>query len=549
MKQDCAHIATYLKLPQDTSLENMVKHIEQKQAQSSNNMALAYVYAELLLRLGRKKESKTAYHAVKQLSIAHSDSRYNNLYRSIDNKQKRHQIILFVCLGSFLILLSIGLFYVMYTNPSSKIIPGKNLALVRWLAQQQALEIAQMIQKKYPHLEVGQILKGSTRSPWSTVQSYMRMKNRSNRQELGKKGLSDKSSLSKKADKKKTSIFPENVECGYPLKCQDVKFVSRTNKLDGRLYNLLKTVRTITLHKNDCDIYAKWNAYYEQEVGWNSDERATQAYSEGAIKYCYFDSKNYEKAILHAVNEICTGFEPYVLYGYNTLSFAYANLGNMNNAHLTHQCAINYAEHLAETTSGFEFNNIALNYCTIANYKLYIYPHRSLPFYRKALIFSDHVPDEYIDSKFICKAIIQQPFFSGQIAARSPVSETEKTFKKIMENPAITDIDMYKMQSLQTINLLKQNNYPAAETSNNNTMQRLKQIDYYNCHFSWIIWEWDKYLQTLIKFSPPEEKHLHEPYKKIISALDCEERTKAERMEILRSVGQWFNKQKVFQGN
>jgi len=550
MKQYCAHIANYLKLPQDTSLENMLKHIEQKQAQSSNNLELAYVYAELLLRLGRKKEAKTAYHAVKQLSIAHSDSRYNNLYRSIDNKQKRHQIILFMCLGSFLILLSIGLFYVMYTNPSSKIIPGKDLALVRWLAQQQALELAQMIQKKYPHLEVGQILKGSTRSPWSTVQSYMRMKNRSNRQELVKKGLSGKSSNSKNADRQKTSVLPENVECGYPLKCQDFKLESRTGQIDERLYNLLSSVKNITLHNSDCDTYAKWNTYYAQEVGWSSDNRKTQAFSENAIKYCYYNSKNYEKAIVHAENEICTGFDPFVLAGYNTLSFAYANLGNMNNAHLTHQCAINFANHLAETTSGFDICIIALNFCTIANYKLYTYPLESLPFYRKALILWEQIPDEYIELKVSYKPYIQLPFFSVQISARSPVSETEETYKIIIENSLITDVDLYKLQNLKTIDLIQQKNYQAAEISNKNTMKRLNQVSSYDCHCGGgVIWEWDKYLQTLIKFSPPEEKHLHAPYKKIISALDCEERTKAERMEILRSVGQWFNKQKIFQGN
>jgi hypothetical protein len=546
MKQDCAHIATYLKLPQDTSLENMVKHIELKQTQSSNNLELAFVYAELLLRLGRKKEAKTAYHAVKQLSIAHSDSRYNNLYRSIDNKQKRHQIILFMCLGSFLILLSIGLFYAMYTTPSSKIIPGKDLALVRWLAQQQALELAQMIQKKYPHLEVGQILKGSTRSPWSTVQSYMRMKNRSNRQELGKKGLSGKSSLSKNAGKQKTSVLPENVECGYPLKCPTVNIKTRNNQLEYRLYNLLWTIQSTTLHKRDCDTYVKFQSYYEQEFGWGEDKN--MGFDKDMLCDCYLRNKEYEQTIVHAENVICAGFAPLVLSGYNKLSFAYANLGNMNNAHLTHQCAINFAEHLAETTSGVQLNNIAHAFCEIANYKLYLYPLESLPFYRQALILLEKVPNKYIDLKLINQTNIQLPLYSAQIAARSPISETEKTYKKIIENSAITDIDLYKLQSLQTIYLLQQNNYHVAEISNKNTMKRLEQVDSYNCQYK-KNWEWDKYLQTLIKSSPPEEKHLHAPYKKIISALDCEERTKAERMEILRSVDQWIKEQMSFQGN
>ncbi|MCP4702770.1 MAG: hypothetical protein GY862_38810 [Gammaproteobacteria bacterium] len=544
MRKDWNLIRRRFGLLDDAPLETLLERVEQARNEAAGDVEPAYLYAELLRALGREQEARQAYRQVERLSVAHSGERHDGLGDRLHAQQRHLRLGLALYAGVFALLLGIGLWFLLFDTPDQQTeTPAQDLSLVRWLAQQQALELARLIREKYPHLPSEQVLQSATQNPWSAVQACMGAGSPAG----GAGGQANRGEQSPANPKNETTpqnpVLPATVRCSYPIQCRPVNLQPRSSRLDGQLYGLLKNIRISTLHKKDCETYARVSERFEKRFGWHKSGQA-RSYNEEKLSYCFYENKNYERAIVYVENQICAGFKPLVLLGYNALSFSLLQSDNLPDAVLVQQCTISYADYLTQITSGFNVNNIALGYGNIANFALYAQgPESSLPFYRQGLALLNKLPTErvYLQDKMG----IQLSLLAAQVAARSPVTNIEQTRIASFANPTASDSHKFMLDGLSVISQLQRKDYPTAIIANRRVTDRLRQTNRYNCQFAKgdIIWEWDKYLATLLKFSHPEEQALHPQYQQIIEAMDCEERSKEERLAKLRSVGDWLEKQ------
>ncbi|PID33758.1 MAG: hypothetical protein CR955_01185 [Thiotrichales bacterium] len=345
MQQHFVQLKKEWGLAEETTIQELLHHAQNKLKNDPENPELLFNVAELLRHTDHPEKAKYYY----QKSIKSTDKRTIQRGEALESrieKKRDHTRAKFIFFSfAPLFVLIIGALFAWKQLNKPEILPAdsnpEKFAFTQWLAKQQMVEIITTLQKENPELTFDFNRSASaSQTPMEFMQSLMQPDALDKiRREQAKENNSQKSEGSG------NPAFQCSKE--PVINCAGVDIPSAPGGKRKEVMQLMRAYNTILDTETDCEKIEKSIDAIGHQLQWRKSERRIKANLEELAVECFYKQKNVEKTIEHSRKLQCTGDESFINSTYWFLTAIYHHAGNKADSLSSYQCfqeATDYVE-------------------------------------------------------------------------------------------------------------------------------------------------------------------------------------------------------------
>ncbi len=323
-------------LPEDTSVDELLVHAQNKLKGDPENPELAYTVAELLRHTDKIDDAKSNYKNAIKLTDKRTQKRGEKLEQRLEKKRDhtRAKFLLYTFLPIILLLLVAGLLWKTLSKPEEIPAGGdpKQFAFTEWLAKQQMVKIMTTLQQQNPELTFD-FSRSSVNAltPMEFMQSMMQP------DALGKlKRAQERAAKAKGKDGEGRPAFQCSLEA--PVHCSASDIPNAPGEQREEVVLLMESYRSILKTEHDCEKIEKSIETIGEQLQWRKTEKRIKADLEDFAVECFYRQKNIEKTLEHARKLQCAGDDGFInsVYWYKTAIQHHAK--NLEQARISYQC-------------------------------------------------------------------------------------------------------------------------------------------------------------------------------------------------------------------
>lgn len=338
-------LKTLWNLPEESSVEDLLTHAQNKLKSDPDNPELIYTIAELQRHLGNTDDADTNYKKAIITTDKRTTARSELLEQRLEKQrdQTRAKFLLLTLLPLILILLISAFIWEVLSEPES--IPEEanpnNFAFTEWLAKQQMVQIMNTLQQQNPELTFDfSRPSASAQSPMEFMQSLMKP-------DAINKMKRDSERASKGEDEEGgRPAFQCSKEPAIHCAARDIP--SAPGEKREEIILLMEAYRSILNTVNDCAKLEESIETIGDQLQWRKSERRIKANLEDLAVECFYRKKNVEKTIEHARKLQCTGEDGYINSVYWFMTAIQHHADNKSGALTSYQCFQEATDYIAK---------------------------------------------------------------------------------------------------------------------------------------------------------------------------------------------------------
>ena len=323
-------------LPEDTSVENLLRFAQKKLADNPDDPETMYALAECQRHLGQTSEANNSYKKAIKITDKRTQKRGDKLEKRVKKirNQTRIKLVLLTLLPLVSILLITGILWntLNKTEPLPADADPKKFAFTQWLAKQQMVQIMTTLQKQNPELTFSFNQSSvNQQTPMEFMQSLMKP------DALGKLRRDQQKAANKQnGDKSGRPAFQCSKEPIIHCAAKDIPSAAGERRKEVIL--LMEAYQSVLDNESDCDKLEKSITSIGDQLQWRKSERRIKANLEHLATECFYRKKNIEKTIEHARKLQCTGDDGYVNSVYWFMTAIQHHAENKDQAFTSYQC-------------------------------------------------------------------------------------------------------------------------------------------------------------------------------------------------------------------
>lgn len=469
-------------LPDDTSVEELLSHAQNKLKSDPDNPELIYTLAELQRNIGNTDDANASYKEAIKLTDERTQQRGEVLEQRLEKVQDRTRakFLLLTFLPLISILLIAGILWKTLSTPEP--IPAEadpnQFAFTEWLAKQQMVQIMTTLQQQNPELTFDFSRPSANKqTPMEFMQSLMKP------DALGKMRRDKERAANKKGDK---GDGRPAFQCSKEpaVHCAAADIPSAPGEKRKEVVLLMEAYRSILNSERDCEKLVKSIETIGEQLQWRKSERRIKADLEDFAVECFFRKKDVEKTIEHARKLQCTGDDGYINSVYWFMTAITHYMGDKDRAYTSYQC-------FKEATQYIEKNDFSPAYVASR--------HRESG--ALAWLYFDDLATATAELKrgrTILKSIskktpamleviseINLDLMETYVTANVDLDTFQELLEEINSSGLLTDGYKQIKDTLAAIYYMQNNNNGAALVSLSNLTSRFKLMPEYICGWDW----------------------------------------------------------------
>jgi tetratricopeptide (TPR) repeat protein len=510
MKNPFLQLKKQWDLAENTSVESLLAHAQNKLKAAPNNPELVYALAEIQRHLGNDTEADKHYkQAIKitdQRTVERAETLEHRIKKKRDHTRAKLLLLTFLPLIAGLFIAAIVWTTLNKSEPLPKDSNPEKFAFTQWLAKQQMVEVMSTLQAQNPELTFDFSRSATAMSPMEFMQSMMQP------DALEKLKRDQQAASSKDDDGDGKPSFQCSREA--PVRCAARDTPNAAGEERKEVVLLMDAYRSVLKTEKDCERLEKSIESIGQQLHWRKSERSIKANLEDLATECFYKQKNVEKTLEHAQKLQCAGDDGYInsVYWYTTAIEHYAE--NEAGALTAYQC-------FREATDHIEKNKI-FSSAYIAS------RHRESG--ALAWLYFDDLPtatEELKKGRAILKrepkktrlildviGEINLDLMETYVTANIDIEELQELLNEINSSGRLTDGYKQIKDTLAAIYFMQNNDNATARIHLKNVSSRFKLMPEYICG-----WDWSGFRRGL-KDSIPDEK-IRELATTLVDATNC----------------------------
>jgi len=520
-------------LAPDTSLNDLLRHAQNKLKDDPENPEIIYSIAEIQRHLGNQTDAENTYKEAIKASQIKTEKRAIALEKRLTKARSRtrRKLLLLILLPLLATLLIAAALWKNLAKPEplpEQVNPEK-FAFTEWLAKQQMVKIITTLQKQNPELSFDFSRQANSKqSPMEFMQSLMR---EDAIQKMKRDQQNAKNNKDAK-DKEGQPLFQCSKEAAISCPAKDIPNAPGERRKEVVL--LMEAYRSILENEQDCEKIETSIKSIGEQLQWRASESRIKADLEDFAVECFYRKKNVEKTIEHVRKLQCTGDAGYINSVYWYLTAINHLAGDINKAQTSYQCfqeATNYIEKNSDFSPAYiasrhresgalawlYFNDLATATTELEKAR------RLLKRIKKKTPTVLEVAGE-----------IDLDLLETYVTANIDSETFEALLNDINSSGRLTDGYKQIKDTLVTIYYLQNKKFSQAKVTLNNIASRFKLMPEYICG-----WDWSGFKRGLDdSISDPD---IREKAIKMVDLADCYvEIPNSERIQRTKLVAQWL---------
>ena len=505
LKQSC-------KLPEETSLEDLLSHVQARLQEDPENPELAYTVADLQHKIGDTKAAQKSYSQTIKLTENRTQQRGELLEQRLEVKRDttRAKFLLFTFLPLIILLFGAGVLWSTLTKPEllSEDSDPNEFAFTEWLAKQQMVEIITTLQTQNPELTFDFNRPSvNAQSPMDLMRSLMKA------DALGKLKRDQERAKNSKGDGEGgPPAFQCSIEPAVQCAAEDIPSAPGEPREDVVL--LMKSYRSILKKEGDCEKLEKSIEVIGEQFNWRKSEKQIKADLEDFALECFYRKDNLEKTLEHARKLQCVGDDGYInsVYWYKTAMLH--KVGNKEQAQVSYQCYQEATKHI-EKNKQFSPSYIAARHRE-AGALAWLY-FDDLSTATKELLSARKLLKNYTEKTATMLEVISEinlDLMETYVTANIDLDTFQELLEEVNSGGLLTDGYKQIKDTLTAIYYLQNKNNDRAEVVLTNIISRFKQMPEFICG-----WEWSGFRRGLENSIPDDE--IRKQAIKLVDISDC----------------------------
>ena len=333
-------------LEQNTSVEALLEHAQNKLKNDPENPELSFNVAEILRHLDRDSEATQFYKSAIKQTDSRTDQRLSKLDQRIQTQRSNtRNKFLFFTFVPLIITALIG-FFVWKSLSEPEELPAdsnpKKFAFTQWLAKQQMAQIMTTLQQQNPELSFDfSSSSANAQSPMEFMQSLMQA------DAIEQMRRDQQRSKNQQANQGEgRPAFQCSKEPAIMCAARDIPNAAGESRED--VVALMEAYNSILNTEKDCEKIEQSIETIGQQLQWRKSERRIKANLEDLAVECFYREKNLEKTIEHARKLQCTGDESYINSVYWYMTAINHREGDKSKALSSYQCFREATEYIKQ---------------------------------------------------------------------------------------------------------------------------------------------------------------------------------------------------------
>jgi len=333
-------------LAEDTSIDVLLSHAQNKLKTDPNNPELIFNIAELLRHLDQQDEARQFYKDAIKKTDERTEERSQQLNQRLKKQRSRtRNKFLFYTIAPIVTVISIGFFTWNTLNKPEELPLDSNpekFAFTQWLAKQQMAEIMTTLQQQNPELSFDfSSSSANAQTPMEFMQSLMQP---DAIEQLRRDQQRQNNAQANEGEGR--PAFQCSREPAVMCSAQDIPSAAGESREEVVL--LMEAYNSILHNEKDCAKIEQSIATVGQQLQWRRSERRIKADLEDLAVECFYRQNDLEKTIEHARKLQCTGDEGYINSVYWYLTAMNHKAGDIGQAQTSYQCFQEATEYVSK---------------------------------------------------------------------------------------------------------------------------------------------------------------------------------------------------------
>lgn len=499
------------------------------------DLAAGFRVAEQRRAEGQTAPALVAYGAVTSAATVNRAARHDRLELRLGQAQRRLRRRLGLVLALLAAIAAGGLWLALASRPAPPPVP-QELALVRWLAWQQAVALLRQLRAQLPEDGSAALDKELARDPWSLVERYgARCRSGS---ECGGPRVPPPQGSGR------APTLP--AACSYPLHCRPEDLPTVPGEFGDDAFTLISTMRKTGLVPTDCGRLGAVVETISRRFGWRDGERARaiKTYLEQSLTVCFSRAGDHRQDVVHAERALCSGSAPSQIMNLNNLAWISMRAGDRPHAEAAHACTV-AGLGSDKPDDRLEYQNTTIIYALEAMFAaLWGDQATAVSLFDEALRRIETRPratDPLTQARHL---LVMEAFLMGRAALADTYAPPLDTLAQVYAHPGADDSDWAQAAVLDLIYRLRTRAWTAAGSASTAALGYLEATRDYRCHLSQTDVTIADLTDTLAQRAPPAEADRQPQYQKLGAALGCGRLERAARLDLVREVAAWIEAQR-----